>query len=69
MIDLFPEGTQQIFIRGGSAPRSNRLSFYIPFFTKTVPFRMPSIDKWYPFHIPCLELCIPFTALNALSFK
>ena len=30
-------GTQQIFIRGGSAPRSNPLPFYIPFFTKKVP--------------------------------
>ena len=29
--------TQQMFIRGGSAPRSNSLSFCIPFFTKTVP--------------------------------
>ena len=31
------EGTQQIFIRGGSAPRSNLLPFYIPFFIKNVP--------------------------------
>ena len=30
-------GTQQIFIRRGSAPRSNPLPFYIPFFTKKVP--------------------------------
>ena len=32
-------GTQQIFIRGGSAARSNPLPFYmyIPFFTKKVP--------------------------------
>ena len=29
--------TQQMFIRGGSAPRFNPLSFCIPFFTKTVP--------------------------------
>ena len=52
------ERTQQIFIRGGYAPRSNPLPFYIPFFTKKVPL-IPSIDKWYPFHKPCLELCIP----------
>ena len=29
--------TQQIFILGGYAPRSNPLPFYIPFFTKKVP--------------------------------
>ena len=29
-------GTQQIFVRGGSAPRSNLLPFYIPLFTKKV---------------------------------
>ena len=29
-----PGGTQPIFIRGGSALRSNPLPFYIPFFTK-----------------------------------
>ena len=27
-------GTQQIFIRGGSAPRSDPLPVYVPFFTK-----------------------------------
>ena len=26
--------TQQMFLLGGSAPRSNPLPFYIPFFTK-----------------------------------
>ena len=30
-------GTQQIFILGGSVPRSNSLPFYTPFFTKKVP--------------------------------
>ena len=58
-------GTQQMFIQGDSAPRSNPIPFYIPFFTKKVP-RIPSIDKWYPFHIPCLELCIPFINFWAL---
>ena len=53
-------GAQQIFIRGGSAPRSNPLPFYVPFFTKRYPLRTPSVDKWYPFFIPRLELCIPF---------
>ena len=60
------EGTRQMFTRGGSAPRSNPLPFYIPFFTKRYPFCIPSIDKWYPFQIPCLELCILLTAVNSL---
>ena len=30
-------GTQTSFIRGGSAPRSNPLPFYIPFFSKKAP--------------------------------
>ena len=33
-------GTQQMFIRGGSAPRSKPLPFYIPFFTKRYLFRL-----------------------------
>ena len=35
--DEIPGGTQQMFIRGGSALRTNPLPFYIPFFTKKVP--------------------------------
>ena len=36
--ELLPGGvTQQIFIRGGYAPRSNPLPFYVLFFTKKVP--------------------------------
>ena len=31
-------GTQQSFIRGGSAPRSNPLPFYIPFLTLSYTF-------------------------------
>ena len=31
-------GTQQIFVRGGSTPRSNPLPFYRPFLTEKVPF-------------------------------
>ena len=42
-------GTQQIFVRGGSAPGSNLLYH---FSQKSVP----SIDKQYQFHRPCLEL-------------
>ena len=46
-------GTQKSFIREGSAPRSNPLPFYIPFFQKRHPFRIPFIGKRHPFHIPC----------------
>ena len=37
--------TQQSFIRGGSAPRSNPLPFYI----EKVTFRIPSVDTLYHF--------------------
>ena len=47
-----PGGYSKSFIRGGSAPRSNRLPFYIPFFQKRYPFRIPFIAKRNPFHIP-----------------
>ena len=42
-------GTQQMLMRGGSAPRSNNLPF---FSRKRYPFGKPFIDKWYSFHIP-----------------
>ena len=51
-------GTQRSLIRGGSAPRSNPLSFYIPFLTERYLFRIPSIDKWYPLHLTLIKtLC------------
>ena len=34
-----------MFIRGGSAPRSNPLPFYIPFFSKEVPLDVYAIFK------------------------
>ena len=37
--------TQQSFIRGGSAPRSNPL----PFYKEKVTFRIPSVDTLYHF--------------------
>ena len=61
------------FIRGGSAPRSNSLPFYIPFLAKkTYPFRLPSFDKWCPFYghiFPSLEPCIPFNYCKCTFFK
>ena len=38
-------GTQRSLIRGDSVPRSDPLSFYIPFLTERYLFRIPSIDK------------------------
>ena len=46
-----------MLIRGGSAPRSNSLHFYKPFFYVK---GTRSFDKWYQFHRPYFELCIPF---------
>ena len=59
--------TQQMFIRGDSAPRSNLTPypFIYHFSRKRYPFRIPCTGKWYPFYITCLELCIP---VNALSY-
>ena len=61
-------GTQQMFLRGGSAPWSNPYPFIYHFSQKRYPFRIPSIDKWYPFHIPCLELYIPFNFCKCTVF-
>ena len=47
----------QSLIRGGSAPRSNPLPFYIPFWQTRYPFYTRFIEKRYPFHIPTLDQC------------
>ena len=42
--------TQKTFIRGGSAPRSNALPFYIPsFFRKSTPLIYLLLEKGTPF--------------------
>ena len=38
-------GTQRSLIRGDSVPRSDPLSFYIPFLTERYLFRISSVDK------------------------
>ena len=54
---------------GGSALRSNPLSFYIPIFKrKGSPF-VPFIDKWYLFHMLVWNFASLLTAINAPSFK
>ena len=57
--------TRQSFIRGGTAPRSNPLPFYVPFSAKKVPFSsVPSIDRWCPFHNTQFRILGIFTLLN-----
>ena len=57
--------------RGGCAPRSIPLPFYIPmhFWQHWYPFRIPSTDKWYRFHIPSLELCIPLNCYKCTVYN
>ena len=73
---LFPArggggGTQKGFIPGGSAPRSNPLPFYIPFFFREgTPFVYLLLEKGTPFiyllnsrpflNIPKLVKSLPF---------
>ena len=52
--------TQESFIQGDSAQRSNPLPFYILFLTERYPFCTPSIDKGYRYHIPTFDLCTLF---------
>ena len=54
---------QQSSILGGSALRSNALTFYTPFLTEEVPFRT-SIDKLHPFHVR-----ISFSCCKRLSLE
>ena len=52
--------SQKIFIRGGSAPRSNPLPFYIPFFTKKVPLSYSFYWKMVPFSDTMFRTLQPF---------
>ena len=54
-------GTHQSFIRGGSAPRSKPLPFYIPFLIEKVPLSYTFHKTLYPFHIPTEQLLLIFT--------
>ena len=56
-------GTKQSFIRGGSAPRSKPLPFYIPFLREKVPLSYTFRRKWHPFHIPT-ERVLPNVSLQ-----
>ena len=53
-------GSQKIFIRGGSAPRSNPLPFYVPFFTKNVPLSYSFYWKMVPFSDTMFRTLQPF---------
>ena len=65
-------GTQHSFIRGGSAPRSKPLSFYIPFLMeKGTPFvylLLTTGTRTRNLKLE-LELCILLTTVNTLSSK
>ena len=54
--------TRQSFIRERLRARSNPLPYYIPFLIEKV-------SLLYLLSTNSLELCIPFTAVNALSFN
>ena len=65
----YPGGIQQMFIRGGSDPKSNPLPFYKPFFPNKVQLLYTFYWQMvYPFHIPCLELGIPFNCCECTVF-
>ena len=49
---------KQSFIRGGSAPRSKPLPFYIPFLIEKVPLSNTVHRKLYPFHLPTERLLL-----------
>ena len=54
-------GTQQIFVRGGSAPKSSPLPFYIPFLTEKAPFSFTFHWKMVPFSHTYLRALHPFS--------
>ena len=59
-------GTQQSFIRGGSALRSNPLIFYVPFLKEKVSLLKNFINKRNNFYIPSKSFS---TAATGLSLK
>ena len=63
------DGSQQSFIQGGSAPKSNPLPFYIPFFGRKDTPSYTFCWQWYPFHMPGLELYIPLNCCKCTVFK
>ena len=66
-----PGGTQQSFnsfIRGGSAPRSKPLPFYIPFLIEKVPLSYTFHRKLYPFSIPTERLLLNFSLQKPLKY-
>ena len=60
-------GTQQSFLRGGSAPRSKPLPFYIPFLIEKVPLLYTFHRKLYPFLIPKERLLLNFSLEKSLK--
>ena len=48
--------SKKFYTRGGSAQRSNPLTFYIPYLREMVPLSYTFHGKWYPFHKPSIEI-------------
>ena len=60
-------GTHQSFIRGGSAPRSKPLPYYIPFLVEKIPLSYTFHRKLYPSHIPTERLLLNFSLQKPLK--
>ena len=60
-------GTQKSFIRGGAAPKSKPLPFYIPFLTEKVTRPYTFHRKLYPFDIPTERLLLNFSPEKPLE--
>ena len=60
--------TQQSFMRGGSAPRSKPLLFYIRFLIEKVPFRIPFIENGTPFIYLRSDFYLTFPLRNPLKY-
>ena len=63
-----PGGTQQMFIRGVSAPRSSPLPFYVPFFTKKAPLSRTFSWQMVPLSHALFRFCILFNCCKCSVF-
>ena len=61
-------GTLQSFIRGGSAPRSKPLPFYILFSIEKLPLSYTFHRKLYPFSIHTERLLLNFSLQKPLKY-
>ena len=64
-----PGVLNKVLRRGRSAPRSNPLPFYIPFYDRKGPPSYTFCWQWYPSYMPSLEICIPLNCCKCTAFK